>query len=118
SDPHTLAKLQGFAARRRRLFPVDPSKEFQESFGFVAAAEPNYRAALAAAAKSSAKRIVVQPHLLFHGRVFDEVREEVCRASALGPEREWAIAEPLGPHELLAQAVIAGIELCERDPVG
>jgi sirohydrochlorin cobaltochelatase len=74
---------------------------------FYAMAEPLLRDVLPALCEAE-RRIVVQPHLLFHGRLYDGIVETVedCRR-ATGVE--LLVAEPLGPAPLLAAAVVEPI---------
>ncbi|HID76397.1 MAG TPA: hypothetical protein EYP56_10420, partial [Planctomycetaceae bacterium] len=73
------------------------------------------RPSLAEAATQLARgpyhRIVIQPHLLFAGRLVERVRQEADRMRRLRPELEWAVAQPLGPDRLVAEAMA---DLCRR----
>ena len=48
---------------------------------------------------------MVQPHLLFRGALVDRVRDAVEVRQAMGAQR-WTLAEYLGPHDLLVEAVV------------
>ena len=52
------------------------------------------------------RRVVVQPHLLFGGVLFDRIAGVVAPFAARQPAVEWLIAEHLGDSELLAEAIL------------
>jgi len=60
---------------------------------------------LARAAARRARRIVLQPHLLFPGALAAQTRGSAQAAARDFPAIDWVVAEPLGPHPLLAEAV-------------
>jgi sirohydrochlorin ferrochelatase len=73
---------------------------------FVAMAEPSLTSALDEAAASGAKRIVVQPHLLFGGVLLDRIAHEVADYAARSTHLEWVTTGHLGASMLLAEAVL------------
>ncbi len=77
---------------------------------FLAMQRPSLAEALAEAAASDFARIVVQPHLLFHGLLLDEIKATVEEHRRSSP-KEWIVISVLGPEPELAQAVM---ELAER----
>jgi sirohydrochlorin cobaltochelatase len=77
---------------------------------FAAVAEPSLAEGLRRAAARGWKTIVVQPHLLFAGKVLDQTRAAVQHAAASYPEVRWLLAEYLGPHPLVVDATIERIE--------
>ncbi len=81
--------------------------------GFLAMAEPRLEQVLHEVRETEYRRVVIQPHLLFEGRLMEEVRRqvEICRREC--PQIEWELCPPLGPHPLLAEAIL-GISR-ERD---
>lgn len=83
---------------------------------FLAMAEPTLPQALAAAAATNCRRIVVQPHLLFVGDLLGRLSEEVDAARRHWPQRQWILAEHLGVDRLLAEAVIGRYEKTRRTP--
>ncbi|MEX2139835.1 MAG: sirohydrochlorin chelatase [Pirellulales bacterium] len=101
SDPTTTEDLARFGAERARRSSLT-------RFGhcFVAAARPTLADGLSAAASSEAKRIVVQPHLLFRGAVLDEVAAAVNRWGPRRPDIDWVMTAHLGPEQELVEAVI------------
>jgi sirohydrochlorin cobaltochelatase len=72
---------------------------------FYAMASPSLDETLERAARAGCRRVVVQPHLLFEGQIAERIRESVRVAQLQRPEIEWIVANPLGPTELVAQAV-------------
>lgn len=113
SDGEAVARVRAFTQRRLRLTPVAQSETC-----FLTAAEPTLDDALATAASQRHAQVVVQPHLLFHGRLVESVREHVGRVQSRrgGAAKRWYIAAHLGPEpplvaalaERITQAVTAG----------
>jgi sirohydrochlorin cobaltochelatase len=56
--------------------------------------------------------ILVQPHLLFEGRLFQAVASQVDAAKSYHPSVQWLLSRYLGPDPLVAEA-IAGRVLSE-----
>ncbi|MEK6238245.1 MAG: sirohydrochlorin chelatase [Planctomycetales bacterium] len=73
--------------------------------GFIAMARPTLSEALRAAANSHHDRVIVQPHFLFSGALSDRLRDEVLEFSRTRDDQEWILADVLGPHPLLAEAI-------------
>jgi sirohydrochlorin cobaltochelatase len=88
--------------------------------GFVAAARPTVEEALEEIVDPSRpgivpRRVLVQPHLLFRGRVEEQVREAVDRARASHPAIEWVVVPRLGAEPDVARAVVArALETLEK----
>jgi sirohydrochlorin ferrochelatase len=99
-DVEAQAEMRRFAELRRELTPVARLQTC-----FLAMARPSLPVALALAAELAEKRIVVQPHLLFPGRLAATIRQAVGAARRNSPEKRWLLAQPLGPDRLLAGAV-------------
>ena len=73
---------------------------------FYALAEPKLEAILAQVAKSTARRVVVQPHLLFAGEVQRGIELQAEKQAALaGDRQQWWLCLPLGPDRRLAAAL-------------
>jgi sirohydrochlorin ferrochelatase len=67
---------------------------------------PGLEEALAMAASWPQRRVVIQPHLLFPGALFDRMTCAVDGVRRQCPGKLWLIAQPLGPDRLLADAVV------------
>ena len=103
SDPGALGRLQEFAAASVAAGDWRPARV---EYGFAAAARPTLDEALAAAAAARPRRVVVQPHLLFHGHVEEQVSAAVARARAAWPSVEWVVVGRLGPDAQVARALV------------
>jgi len=98
-DLAAIDEFWRFTAMRKLRTPVA-----SVHIGFAAVAEPSLPEALAEAAATAAERIVVQPHLIFRGRVIEEIEREVGRYALSEPGR-WVVAPRLGVHPLLVDAI-------------
>jgi sirohydrochlorin cobaltochelatase len=74
--------------------------------GFLSMAVPSLEEALAVAAETGPRRIVVQPHLLFAGSLIARARDTVTQFAMRYPNIEWLSAGQLGPSELVVRAVL------------
>lgn len=100
-DPEANSELVCFSRlrwERRRLGRVETC--------FMALTWPSLAEGLAAATKLAQRRIVVQPHLLFRGELLTRIYAEAGAAAARDPDHEWIMAHHLGPHSLLAAALL------------
>jgi sirohydrochlorin cobaltochelatase len=73
---------------------------------FAAMAQPDLATTLQQAGLLSPRRIIVQPHLLFAGRLLDAIRATAREFAGRYPRSEWLMTEHLGPTDLLAQAIL------------
>ena len=74
--------------------------------GFYAMAEPRLPEVLdRAAVQPGVKRVLVQPHLLFQGRLFDAVKNQVNDAAKRHPAIAFAMGDYLGPVPEVAEAL-------------
>ena len=88
---------------RRVLPPLDPREEALEEI--VDPSRPGL----------VPRRVLVQPHLLFRGRVEEQVREAVDRARSRHPAIEWIVVPRLGAEPDVARAVVArALETLEK----
>ncbi len=101
-DADATAEMLRFAQLRWQQTPVA-----QMATGFVAMAEPKLEDVLDQAAEWGARRVVVQPHLLFGGVLLDRIRDVVARQAERHPRIEWLLSEHLGPAPHVARAIIA-----------
>jgi sirohydrochlorin cobaltochelatase len=100
-DVEVLDEMRRFVELRRESTPVGRVETC-----FLAMAKPSLSEVLAQAPAMAQKRIAVQPHLLFPGRLADSIREAVEVARRGSPGKEWLLAQPFGPDRLLADAVL------------
>ncbi len=100
ADPTATAEMRRFAELRAAHTPVG-----RVNVCFLAIQRPTLAEGLAEAAASKFTRIVVQPHLLFRGELFDEIRAAVA-AQPRRAGQEWFVASMLGSELELATAVL------------
>lgn len=100
-DPSATEEMHAFAALRAKQTSLTTVRA-----SFVAMAEPRFEATLDVLAGGALKRIVVQPHLLFGGVLVGRIAAIVAGYADRYRAQEWIVAPHLGPHELLAQAVL------------
>lgn len=94
-----------------RQVPPGPGRS---AVGFVAAACPTVDGALGAVVDSSLpgrvpRRVIVQPHLLFSGRVEAQVHEAVAHARSRHPAIEWVVVPRLGAEPEVARALLTRV---------
>ena len=101
-DPEARVEMIHFCELRAARSPVGRVEPC-----FLAVAKPSLDEALSTVGALPAKRVVVQPHLLFRGELVDQVHVQVANARRRFPEKEWIVTKHLGPHELLIEATIS-----------
>jgi sirohydrochlorin ferrochelatase len=62
---------------------------------FLAMARPLLAHVLPQIARQGYDRIIVQPHLLFYGDLFDSVERQVADAASNCPNIQWIVTKPL-----------------------
>lgn len=72
---------------------------------FTAMAEPSLARGLDFVATTSYSQIVVQPHLLFRGELLERIGAAQHARHQMG-EKRWLLAEHLGVHDFLVDAVL------------
>jgi sirohydrochlorin cobaltochelatase len=99
-DAHATAEMHRFARVRAERTPVG-----RVLTCFLAMQSPSLAEALAEAAGSGFQWIIVQPHLLFSGQLYDEVRAAVesCRRQS---GHDWLVTSVLGPEPELVFAIM------------
>jgi len=105
TDSEALAEFRDFTALRSAARPVG-----RVETAFTALAEPLLPAALERAAALPYARVVVQPHLLFGGRLLDRVGEQVRQAAANCPAKQWTVTPHLGCHPSVVDAIVDRLE--------
>ncbi len=101
SDVEAIADVEEFAAAR--LFNT---RVAEVRTAYMAVAKPRIDEVLEMAAESSYLVIVVQPHLLFHGKVFQDLKEKVAEAQLRSPTKTFIVADYIGPCDEVAIAAI------------
>lgn len=102
SDPTAESQLRAFA---ESAFADASGGMASIGLGFVAAARPTLDEAIAAAAEAGEGRVVVHPHLLFHGHVETQVAERIERARREHPSIDWVVVGRLGADRHVATAL-------------
>lgn len=103
-EPDANAEMAAFARLRFERRPVG-----WYEVCYLSMAEPRLDRAFALVSTLPFRRVVVQPHLLFRGALFDRLQAGV-QERELRDEQCWMATGHLGPHELLVEAI--------RDRVG
>ncbi|MEX2173846.1 MAG: CbiX/SirB N-terminal domain-containing protein [Pirellulaceae bacterium] len=62
---------------------------------FIAMAQPSVTAMLPRVAAAGYRRVIVQPHLLFHGELLETLRTDVRTVAAAHPQQEWLLSAHL-----------------------
>ena len=102
-DDSASAEMHHFAQLRAENSPVGGV-----AVAFLAMARPAVQDVLSQLAAQDWRRIVVQPHLLFHGELLDQLHERVAAAGTANPRQEWILT----PY--LAQGIAADHSVGER----
>lgn len=94
-----LDRLAGELRRSGRYAAVEPS--------FLELAEPDIEAGGTACVDHGARRVVLVPYFLSAGvHVRRDLTAACSRLAVRFPNVEFRLAEPLGPHPLLAEIVV------------
>jgi sirohydrochlorin ferrochelatase len=103
-DLDATTEMHRFARLRAGRTPVGEVRVC-----FLAMQSPALSDVLSDAAARDFPRIVVQPHLLFHGVLYDEIKSavEVRRRQS---QKEWILTSVLGPEPELADGVLDLVE--------
>ncbi|WP_286177758.1 sirohydrochlorin chelatase [Rhodopirellula sp. JC639] len=82
----------------------------QHAVGFYAMAEPKVPETLdELAARPGIQTVIVQPHLLFQGRLYDAIGTQVREASQRHPDVRFVVGDYLGPTPEVAEALMRRI---------
>ncbi len=110
-DPQAADEMRAFA----RLH-AQQSQPTAFEVCFYAMALPRFSERLAELPKTSYREIVVQPHLLFVGDLYQRICEQVEQtAQADRTGRVWRVAEPLGPTNEVRDAAVQLVTQAQRD---
>jgi sirohydrochlorin ferrochelatase len=108
-DRAAIGRFEEFARRRRQLTPVADLRVC-----YVAVASPSFEEAITAACSGPQGRIVVQPHLLFQGRLIQQLKERIARCQIDDTARKWFLCQHLGPSRRIVDAVVDRVADVER----
>jgi sirohydrochlorin cobaltochelatase len=108
-DAEATAEMHEFAAKRR-----ESCTAAETVVAFAAMAEPALDRVLPQVAAQGFERVVVQPHLLFHGELYDGIARKVESIARAHPRQEWIVTSVLGDEpespgpasELLCEVLI------------
>jgi sirohydrochlorin cobaltochelatase len=108
-DESAIAEMHEFARLRTKLTPVAETR-----VAFIAMAQPAVRDMLLELAASGFRRVVIQPHLLLHGELYDGLLAQVANWQREQGVPEWIVTSYLAcdsalncpPDELVTRAVL------------
>jgi len=89
-DASATAEMHEFAGLRQQAL-----QGVKVEVAFLAMARPLLHEHLPVIGGQRYGRVIVQPHLLFHGELVDSIERHVADAAAQFPETEWIMAPPL-----------------------
>jgi sirohydrochlorin cobaltochelatase len=115
-DESATAEMHEFARLRHDFTTGD------NFVTFLAMAQPSLAETLTEVARRGFRRVLVQPHLLFHGELADTVQQAVAEIQAQHADQQWLITplladsqdSPSGGNQLLLGAVIDRVEAAIR----
>ena len=113
-DPDATAEMHRFAALRGEL---PQRNKLRIEVGFVAMATPRFTDVLDAAAQTGARRVVIQPHLLFGGVLLERIAQTTAEYAARYPRQQWLAAAHLGPDPLVARTIFSRAAETLSDPL-
>lgn len=88
-DETATAEMREFARLSQQ------ATQLPTEIAFLAMARPRVSAQLVACASRGFERVIVQPHLLFHGDLIESLRHQVGEASREFGQVQWLTAETL-----------------------
>jgi sirohydrochlorin cobaltochelatase len=104
SHESAVAEMRQLTELRRGSAPAEEVRT-----AFLAMAQPRLSEVLADVARRNPRRVVVQAHLLFEGRLMERVRQHVARAAGEHPGIDWVVTGPLGTDELLTERLVEAV---------
>ncbi len=96
SDPVAQQAIQAFVDARRPAMVQAAQGDVAVSLAYVAAAEPRLKDVLDQSLAAGAEKILLLPHLLFHGEVLAEIRQLAAETAEKFPQTEILVADHLG----------------------
>ncbi len=104
-DPDAIREARRFAELRHAMIPLRLTE-----MCFVSMAEPAIDRRLKALNYDRVRRGVVQPHVLFSGRMLSYVQDQVAAAAASQPRIDWIVPDHLGSSDLLSRTIVDLVE--------
>ncbi len=87
---------------------------------FLAITQPSMEETLEICLRRNPSRIVIQPYLLYPGRLFRQIEKRIGQLRRRFPHIEWILAGPLGPDPSLVDCVAGLVRdaMADRRPGG
>src|SRR5436190_12353693 len=95
NDASATAEMYEFAGLREKEARREPRPPIHIEVAFLAMARPLLEDELARIAGQGYARVIVQPHLLFHGELIDSIESKVAKMATEHVETQWIVAPPL-----------------------
>ncbi len=99
-DRRAIQEMHHFAELRSRETPVGSAK-----ICFLTGGRPLFQEILPEIARGGARRIVIQPHLLFAGCLVEKIGAQIEAVRPKWSGSDWIVTEPLAPDPVLAETV-------------
>ncbi len=110
-DPLVRGEVIRWASSRRIGYDADGFTPC-----FLAMTRPTFETGLRTALSKSPSRIVVQPHLLYPGRLLQRIHTTLQQLAASTPRVEWVPVDSLGPDVRLVDCILQlAIDALERE---
>lgn len=104
-DPDAVGEARRFAELRQAARPLKMTE-----MCFVSMAEPALEHRLKNLDYGQVRRVVVQPHVLFSGKMQSYVQDQVNAIAASQSQVEWVVPAHLGVSELLSRTIVDLVE--------
>lgn len=98
SSSTAAAKMRQFTRLRQEWTPVQNALT-----AFIYGQKPLVGTTLQAVSGLDTEMVVVQPHLLFSGRLLEGLQNQVEEMGRKNVQQKWVLTEPLGSDRLLAE---------------
>ena len=100
-DAGATAEMHEFVRLRSAATPAD-----RIECCFLAMASPRLESVLERVVETEFDRVVVQPHLLFHGELISRIKTLVEKVAQETKNIRWFVTGHLGPHPLLVDTIV------------
>lgn len=91
-DESATAEMHQFAALRQQSLD---DADVMVDVAFLAMARPLLADQLPRVAQHDCRRVIIQPHLLFHGELVEAVERQVAAVATEHSDKEWIVTPPL-----------------------